>query len=241
LPDQAQRIAGLMPLFPEHRSGHVDPSTGCRASERVAKWSGQNNVHLRPRLPSTFTPSKHVEPLRLFAGRSQTLEILQRAGEKAHEFNRSELDTEHLLYVLADTDVGTALLKELLLSADDIKGYIDQHAQRGAAQAQASVDQMSISPRLKKVFNFAFQASRDLGHSYVGPEHLLIGLSSVPESIAGTLLKKYGVTPEALRQKVVKVVGKGAEDGRVDTPTGTPTLDKFGRDLTSLAREGKLD
>lgn len=94
---------------------------------------------------------------------------------------------------------------------------------------------------LKKVFNFAFQASRDLGHSYVGPEHLLIGLASVPESIAGTLLKKYGVTPEALRQKVVKVVGKGAEDGRVDTPTGTPTLDKFGRDLTSLAREGKLD
>lgn len=188
---------------------------------------------------SAHVPRESVDATDAFS--SQTLEILQRAGEKAHEFNRSELDTEHLLYVLADTDVGTALLKELLLSADDIKGYIDQHAQRGAAQAQASVDQMSISPRLKKVFNFAFQASRDLGHSYVGPEHLLIGLSSVPESIAGTLLKKYGVTPEALRQKVVKVVGKGAEDGRVDTPTGTPTLEKFGRDLTSLAREGKLD
>lgn len=188
---------------------------------------------------SAHVPRESVDATDAFS--SQTLEILQRAGEKAHEFNRSELDTEHLLYVLADTDVGTVLLKELLLSADDIKGYIDQHAQRGAAQAQASVDQMSISPRLKKVFNFAFQASRDLGHSYVGPEHLLIGLSSVPESIAGTLLKKYGVTPEALRQKVVKVVGKGAEDGRVDTPTGTPTLDKFGRDLTSLAREGKLD
>jgi ATP-dependent Clp protease ATP-binding subunit ClpC len=70
---------------------------------------------------------------------------------------------------------------------------------------------------------------------------LLIGLAAVPDSIAGTLLKKYGVTPEALRQKVVKVVGKGAEDGRVDTPTGTPTLDKFGRDLTALARQGKLD
>ncbi|MFY1666175.1 AAA family ATPase [Pseudomonas sp. Pseu.R1] len=188
---------------------------------------------------SAHVPRESVDATDAFS--SQTLEILQRAGEKAHEFNRSELDTEHLLYVLADTDVGTALLKELKLSADDIKGYIDQHAQRGAAEAQALVDQMSISPRLKKVFNFAFQASRELGHSYVGPEHLLIGLSSVPESIAGTLLKKYGVTPEALRQKVVKVVGKGAEDGRVDTPTGTPTLDKFGRDLTSLAREGKLD
>lgn len=188
---------------------------------------------------SAQVPRESVDATDAFS--SQTLEILQRAGEKAHELNRSELDTEHLLYVLADTDVGMALLKELKLSADEIKGYIDQHAQRGTAQDQAPVDRMSISPRLKKVFNSAFQASRDLGHSYVGPEHLLIGLASVPESIAGTLLKKYGVTPEALRQKVVKVVGKGAEDGRVDTPTGTPTLDKFGRDLTSLAREGKLD
>ncbi|WP_130931815.1 AAA family ATPase [Pseudomonas sp. Sample_24] len=186
---------------------------------------------------SAQVPRESVDATDAFS--SQTLEILQRAGEKAHELNRSDLDTEHLLYVLADTDVGAALLKELKLSADDIKGYIDQHAQRGTAEV--SVDQMTISPRLKKAFNFAFQASRDLGHSYVGPEHLLIGLASVPESIAGTLLKKYGVTPEALRQKVVKVVGKGAEDGRVDTPTGTPTLDKFGRDLTSLAREGKLD
>lgn len=186
---------------------------------------------------SAQVPRESVDATDSFS--SQTLEILQRAGEKAHELNRSDLDTEHLLYVLADTDVGAALLKELKLSPDDIKGYIDQHAQRGTAEV--SVDQMTISPRLKKAFNFAFQASRDLGHSYVGPEHLLIGLASVPESIAGTLLKKYGVTPEALRQKVVKVVGKGAEDGRVDTPTGTPTLDKFGRDLTSLAREGKLD
>ena len=135
---------------------------------------------------SAQVPRESVDATDAFS--SQTLEILQRAGEKAHELNRSDLDTEHLLYVLADTDVGAALLKELKLSPDDIKGYIDQHAQRGTAEV--SVDQMTISPRLKKAFNFAFQASRDLGHSYVGPEHLLIGLASVPESIAGTLLKK---------------------------------------------------
>ncbi|SPD68343.1 Negative regulator of genetic competence ClpC/MecB (plasmid) [Cupriavidus taiwanensis] len=171
----------------------------------------------------------------------QTLELLQRAAEKAHELRRNELDTEHLLYVLSDTDVCVALLKELKLSPQDLRGYIDAHAQTGSAAPDAAVDRMTISPRLKKAFQYAFQASRELGHSYVGPEHLLIGLASVPDSIAGTLLKKYGVTPEALRQKVVKVVGKGAEDGRVDTPTGTPTVDKFGRDLTAIARQGKLD
>jgi len=184
-------------------------------------------------------PRESVDATDAFS--EQTLELLQRAAEKAHELQRTELDTEHLLYVLADTDVCAALLKELKLSPQDIKGYIDQHAQKSTANPDAPVDKMSISPRLKKVIQYAFQASRDLGHSYIGPEHLLIGLAAVPDSIAGTLLKKYGVTPEALRQKVVKIVGKGAEDGRVDTPTGTPTLDKFGRDLTALARQGKLD
>ncbi len=171
----------------------------------------------------------------------QTIELLQRAGEKAHEFHRTELDTEHLLYVLADTDVGSALLKELKLSPDDIKGYIDQNAPRGVSPVESRADRMTISPRLKKVFTRAFEASHELGHSYVGPEHLLIGLASVPDSLAGTLLRKYGVSPEMIRQKTVKVIGKGSEDGRVNTPTGTPTLDKFGRDLTALARQGKLD
>ncbi|TDV25607.1 ATP-dependent Clp protease ATP-binding subunit ClpC [Paraburkholderia caballeronis] len=188
---------------------------------------------------SAEVPRESVDPTDAFS--EQTMELLQRAAEKAHELRRNELDSEHLLYVLADTDVVVALLKELKLSPQDIQGYIDAHAQTGTASPDASIEKMTISPRLKKAFQYAFQASRDLGHSYVGPEHLLIGLASVPESIAGTLLKKYGVTPEALRQKVVKVVGKGAEDGRVDTPTGTPTLDRFGRDLTVLARQGKLD
>ncbi|WP_109477213.1 AAA family ATPase [Paraburkholderia sp. C35] len=184
-------------------------------------------------------PRESVDATDAFS--EQTLELLQRAAEKAHELHRKELDTEHLLYVLADTDVVAALFKELKLSPQDIKGYIDEHAQKGTADPDTPLDKMTVSPRLKKAFQYAFQASRDLGHSYVGPEHLLIGLAAVPDSIAGTLLKKYGVTPEALRQKVVKVVGKGAEDGRVDTPTGTPNLDKFGRDLTAMARQGKLD
>jgi len=184
-------------------------------------------------------PRESVDTTASFS--EQTLELLQHAAEKAHELHRSELDTEHLLYVLADTDVCAALLKELKISPQDIKSYIDAHAQVGTADPSAQVDKMTISPRLKKAFQFAFQASRDLGHSYVGPEHLLIGLAAVPDSIAGTLLKKYGVTPEALRQKVVKVVGKGAEDGRVEGSTGTPNLDKFGRDLTAMARQGKLD
>lgn len=200
-------------------------------------FGGSGGAHEPERRASV--PRESVDVTDAFS--QQTLELLQRAAEKAVELRRTELDTEHVLYVLADTDVVSALFKELKLAPQDIKAYIDEHAKKGEADAPVSVDKLTVSPRLKKVFQHAFQASRELGHSYVGPEHVLIGLAEVPESIAGALLKKYGVTPEALRQKVVKVVGKGAEDGRVDTPTGTPTLDKFGRDLTAMARQGKLD
>ena len=59
--------------------------------------------------------------------------------------------------------------------------------------------------------------------------------------MAGEMLRRYGLTPQALRQQIVKVVGRGAEEGRVERPTNTPNLDKYARDLTALARDGKLD
>ncbi|WP_284703203.1 Clp protease N-terminal domain-containing protein, partial [Escherichia coli] len=74
-----------------------------------------------------------------------------------------------------------------------------------------------------------------------GPEHLLLGLAEVPDSFAGDLLEKYGLTAQALRQMTDRVVGKGAEEGRVEIPTHTPQLDKVSRDLTMLAQEGRLD
>lgn len=73
------------------------------------------------------------------------------------------------------------------------------------------------------------------------PEHLLIGLAEEGEGLAAAMLRKLGLTPQALRQQVTKVVGKGAEEGRVETPSNTPDLDQFSRDLTKLARDGKLD
>ena len=81
----------------------------------------------------------------------------------------------------------------------------------------------------------------DMGHSYIGPEHMLVGLATEPDGMAGDLLRKYALTPEALRQSIVSVVGRGAEEGRVEPPSTTPELDKHGRDLTALARQGQLD
>ena len=76
---------------------------------------------------------------------------------------------------------------------------------------------------MKSALSRAFSVSGEFGHSYVGPEHLLIGLAEEGEGIGPDVLNRYGLTPQAIRQQVTKVVGRGAEEGRVDTPTNTPT------------------
>ncbi len=172
----------------------------------------------------------------------QTKELIQQSGEKAVELRRNEVDTEHLLFALADSDVVQEIFKQFKIKPQDVKEYIDANAPKGPEDKKEKAGQieLSISPRLKNVFEFAFGASRELGHGYVGPEHLLIGLTQ-EEGLAGELLRKYGLTPESLRQQTVKVVGRGAEEGRVDSKSTTPLLDKYSRDLTKLAKESKLD
>ena len=166
-------------------------------------------------------------------------DIIQKAGHCAYDYGRREVDTEHLLYALADNDVVIEILKQYKLKPDDIKGYIDKNAPKG--QKSSTEDEMGVSPRVKSVLQGAYQISRELGHSYIGPEHLFIALAAEPEGMAHEVLEKYGLTPESLRAKTTKVVGEGAEGGKVEAQSNTPELDKYSRDLTELARSGKLD
>jgi ATP-dependent Clp protease ATP-binding subunit ClpC len=171
----------------------------------------------------------------------QAKELLQKAANEAAQRGKSEVDTEDLLYELADNEVVLTILKQFKISTQDLKGYIDANVPQLSKGAKPKTGEIGISPRVKSALQLALRAAQDLGHSYVGPEHLLIGLSEEEDGLAGQILRKFGLTPQALRQQTVKVVGKGAEEGRVSEPSDTPQLDKFSRDLTSLARKGKLD
>lgn len=168
-------------------------------------------------------------------------ELLQSAAHKAAELGRRELDTEHLLYALTDSDVVRTILEQFKISVDELKRQIDIQARREAAPKDTEPHKMGISPRIKDTLSRAFLASQEMGHSYIGPEHLLIGLAEEGEGIAADLLRRYGLTPQSIRQQVTRVVGRGAEEGRIEAPSGTPSLDKYSRDVTKLAREGKLD
>ncbi len=167
-------------------------------------------------------------------------ELVQQAARTAVDFGRREVDTEHLLYALADSDVVQEILKYFKIQAADIKGYIDHNAPKEEAARREAPEEISVSPRVKTALEHAMAAARDLGHGYVGPEHLLIGLAAEQDGLAGDLLRKYGLTPEALRRKTEQAVGRGPRAAAGGRST-TPHLDKYSRDLTRLAREGKLD
>ena len=172
-----------------------------------------------------------------------TKELIERSAEAAIQFGRHEVDTEHLLYALAGSDVVAEILKQFKVNPAEVRNYIETNAPKGKPIEPPKEGQIevTVSPRVKAVLENAFQVSRELGHGYIGPEHLLIALADEDEGLGSDILHKYGLTPQALRQQTAKVVGKGAQEGRVSTQSNTPQLDKYARELSLLAEEGKLD
>lgn len=194
------------------------------------------NFTPRPEYPSTF--DREAVDIDQFLS-EHTKQLLQDAAQITLKFKRNDIDTEHLLYAISDSDVVKEIFKQFKINPEDIKNYIEANAPKGMGETAET--ELHISPRLKNVFELAFKAAHDLGHSYIGPEHLLVGLVEEEDGLAGDLLRKYGLSSEGVRQKIVKVVGKGAKEGRVETQSNTPQLDKYSRDLIKLAGEGKLD
>jgi ATP-dependent Clp protease ATP-binding subunit ClpC len=169
-------------------------------------------------------------------------ELLQRAAERAVQFGRREVDTEHLLYELAQNDAGAAMLQRLGIEPADVTAFIDANAQKREPAGGVDGDRIAVSPRLKSALDRAFLLSRELGHSYVAPEHLLFGLTQIADSFAGHLLGRYGVTPQqVLQQFVMNGAGGRERAAAAKAPSRTPHLDQYSRDLTALASEGKLD
>ncbi|MBX6745399.1 MAG: ATP-dependent Clp protease ATP-binding subunit, partial [Acetobacteraceae bacterium] len=241
-----RQISPLESLFGAGRGSLFDDlfGTGLRGGGPFAERMGREEEEASTPIPIRGTRSHGATGSGLTERLSQhATGLLQDAARIAQDWGRREVDTEHLLYALAGGDVVRTILEQFKISADDLRRQLEHEARHGETGAAAPGGQaeIGVSPRVKDALGRAFAASRELGHSYVGPEHLLIGLAEEDEGMAGDLLRRLGLTPQALRQQVVKVVGRGAEEGRVERPTNTPNLDKYARDLTALAREGKLD
>ena len=172
------------------------------------------------------------------------------AQEEAQKFGEGYVSTEHLLLGLvreADS-VAARVLEKLGVSLSRIRAEVEKQLPRGDARP---TQDMTLTPRAKRVIDLAYDEARNLNNNYIGTEHLLLGLIREGDGLAGRVLAKLGVELERARREVMALQDSESQTkpGSSSThrssshagSTKTPTLDEFGRDLTELAREGKLD
>jgi ATP-dependent Clp protease ATP-binding subunit ClpC len=163
-----------------------------------------------------------------------TRELLQRAAQTALEWGSLDLDTDHLLHAALRDDVVRHVLREIDADPEAIAAQVEDEAEK----AQRTDVAPSLSPDAKAALLAAYDESRELGDSYVGPEHVLLALARDNDSEAGRLLERFGASHTKLRGGVIRGV---EPTGGAREMSRTPRLDEYGRDLTQEAREGKLD
>jgi ATP-dependent Clp protease ATP-binding subunit ClpC len=163
-----------------------------------------------------------------------TRELLQRAAQTALEWGSLDLDTDHLLHAALRDDVVRHVLRTIDADPDAIAAQLGEEAEKTERTDVAP----SLTPDAKAVLLAAYDESRELGASYVGPEHVLLALARESDSEAGRLLERFGASHTKLRGAVIRGV---EPSGGARETSRTPRLDEYGRDLTQDAREGKLD
>jgi ATP-dependent Clp protease ATP-binding subunit ClpC len=183
--------------------------------------------------------------------------VLAMAREEAIRLQHDYVGTEHILLGLIreGEGVAAAVLTNLDVDLEQIHERVEESVRKG--KATIALGELPYTSRAKKVLEFAMAEARDFNHSYVGTEHLLLGLLREEKGIAAQVLNSLGVTLEEARAETLKVLGSdvspsepaGIGGGASGTPSGkpgekkskTPALDHFCRDLTELARQDKLD
>lgn len=176
-----------------------------------------------------------------FTERAQ--KVLALAQEEAIRLGHNNIGTEHILLGLIREGEGIAAkaLMALGLDPDKIQKEVESLIGRGNEVSHT----LHYTPRAKKVIELSMDEARKLGHSYVGTEHILLGLIREGEGVAARVLNNLGVSLNKARQQVLQLLGSNesvsGHGGGGASHVSTPTLDSLARDLTAIAREGRLD
>ncbi|MEY3430585.1 MAG: hypothetical protein RJB30_517 [Actinomycetota bacterium] len=179
-----------------------------------------------------------------FTDRARRVVVL--AQEEARMLNHNYIGTEHILLGLIHEGEGVAAkgLEALGISLEAVRAQVEEIIGQGQ---QAPSGHIPFTPRAKKVLELSLREALQLGHNYIGTEHILLGLIREGEGVAAQVLVKLGADLNRVRQQVIQLLSgyQGKEAATSGAPEGTPStslvLDQFGRNLTVAAREGKLD
>ncbi|MGH9182862.1 MAG: ATP-dependent Clp protease ATP-binding subunit [Acidimicrobiales bacterium] len=185
-----------------------------------------------------------------FTDRARRVVVL--AQEEARLLNHNYIGTEHILLGLIHEGEGVAAkaLESLSISLEAVRNQVEEIIGQGGSSPSGHIP---FTPRAKKVLELSLREALQLGHNYIGTEHILLGLIREGEGVAAQVLVKLGADLSRVRQQVIQLLsgysGPGQESGRAgatagggeSSPSGSLVLDQFGRNLTQLAREKKLD
>jgi ATP-dependent Clp protease ATP-binding subunit ClpC len=185
-----------------------------------------------------------------FTDRARRVVVL--AQEEARMLNHNYIGTEHILLGLIHEGEGVAAkaLESLGISLEGVRDQVEEIIGQGQT---APAGHIPFTPRAKKVLELSLREALQLGHNYIGTEHILLGLIREGEGVAAQVLQKLGADLNRVRQQVIQLLSgyAGGEGGAGQTKAGvsggseeskgSAVLDQFGRNLTQLAREGKLD
>ncbi|MFE9904316.1 ATP-dependent Clp protease ATP-binding subunit [Streptomyces achromogenes] len=181
---------------------------------------------------------RHIDIGRLLSQPAR--ELVRGAAQYAAEHGSRDLDTQHLLRAAVSAEPTRSLLSRAGADPDSLASEIDDRAgpvQHPPGEAPPPTS-LSLTPAVKRALLDAHDMARASGAGYIGPEHVLSALASNPDSAAGHILHAARFQPRSMPPEAPESAPPGPERQR---PTGTPTLDKYGRDLTDLARQGRID
>ena len=172
----------------------------------------------------------------------QAIKAIMLAQEEARRLGHNFVGTEQILLGLVGEGTGIAarVLLEMGLNLKEARNEIEKIIGRGSGFLPPEIP---FTPRVKRIFETALNEARQLGHNYIGTEHILLGLIQDDEGVAAKVLQNLGIDRPRVRTQVIRAVGEAAAvpAGRESGDRKTPTLEEFGTNLTKLAAEGKLD
>jgi len=173
----------------------------------------------------------------------KAIKVIMLAQEEARRLGHNFVGTEQILLGLIGEGTGVAakVLKSMGVNLKDARVEVEKIIGRGSGFVAVEIP---FTPRAKRVLELSLEEARQLGHNYIGTEHLLLGLIREGEGVAARVLENLGVDLSKVRTQVIRMLGETAEVAAGSSSQGrtkTPTLDEFGSNLTQMASEGKLD
>ncbi|XP_008811697.2 ATP-dependent Clp protease ATP-binding subunit ClpA homolog CD4A, chloroplastic-like [Phoenix dactylifera] len=196
--------------------------------------------------PASRGRAKRVVPKAMFERFTEkAIKVIMLAQEEARRLGHNFVGTEQILLGLIGEGTGIAakVLKSLGISLKDARIEVEKIIGRGSGFVAVEIP---FTPRAKRVLELSLEEARQLGHNYIGTEHLLLGLLREGEGVAARVLESFGADPSNIRTQVIRMVGEsteavGAGVGGASSGSKMPTLEEYGTNLTKLAQEGRLD